>query len=402
MTSHFTQSTTYGLTNCMVGEKIKPRYMATGVEEQTGREETGAKLTNFAKHFVCSMIAHTIGIRLLYPGMISLIQKNLLSTLNEGRINLLTTFSAKRLNQCHIKHLYIIANYVDAVFVDRRNGSSFSNGNVLVVTCEGNAGFYEIGCPKPPLAAGYSVLGWNHPGFGGSSGLPWPKHEFESIDVVLQFALSQGMTLGGCCNLKHSFSGFLEEQIVIYAWSIGGFVASWAGVNYPNIKAIILDAPFDDLLPLALKTLPESCSDLVEYTVRNFMNLHTAALIKDYNGRLGIIRRSKDEILSSPDDLLGANRCNSLINTVLSTSDDGWSVRIDKMEVSQCREMLASYVQKHGTQFPMYVGKEEDTAVRRRLSFYLLQHMVTTFDALHCTELPAFLFRVPHHPWEQE
>lgn len=43
------------------------------------------------------------------------------------------------------------------------------NGKTLVICCEGNAGFYEIGMAGTPLAEGYSVLGWNHPGFGGSS-----------------------------------------------------------------------------------------------------------------------------------------------------------------------------------------------------------------------------------------
>lgn len=33
----------------------------------------------------------------------------------------------------------------------------------------GNAGFYEIGIMITPLALKYSVLGWNHPGFGGST-----------------------------------------------------------------------------------------------------------------------------------------------------------------------------------------------------------------------------------------
>lgn len=38
-----------------------------------------------------------------------------------------------------------------------------------MVCCEGNAGFYELGIMTVPLDAGYSVLGWNHPGFGGST-----------------------------------------------------------------------------------------------------------------------------------------------------------------------------------------------------------------------------------------
>lgn len=43
------------------------------------------------------------------------------------------------------------------------------NGSVLVLCSEGNAGFYEIGIMSTPLEAGYSVLGWNHPGFAGST-----------------------------------------------------------------------------------------------------------------------------------------------------------------------------------------------------------------------------------------
>ena len=38
-----------------------------------------------------------------------------------------------------------------------------------MICSEGNAGFYEIGIMVTPLEAGYSVLGWNHPGFGGST-----------------------------------------------------------------------------------------------------------------------------------------------------------------------------------------------------------------------------------------
>ena len=66
-------------------------------------------------------------------------------------------------------------NHIDTMFFDRRNASndssgSSANGKTLVVSCEGNAGFYEIGVLSTPIDAGYSVLGWNHPGFGGSTG----------------------------------------------------------------------------------------------------------------------------------------------------------------------------------------------------------------------------------------
>lgn len=38
-------------------------------------------------------------------------------------------------------------------------------------------------------------------------------------------------------------------------------LASWAVMSYPEIRALVLDASFDDLLPLALKVMPESWSE---------------------------------------------------------------------------------------------------------------------------------------------
>ena len=119
-----------------------------------------------------------------------------------------------------------------------------------MITCEGNAGYYEIGAPGTPLDAGYSVLGWNHPGFAGSSvyiymivyffctsfsrhitivyilqGQPFPDNERNAIDVVMQYAIHK--------------LGFDPQQIVLYSWSIGGYAAAHAGVLYPDLKYIV-------------------------------------------------------------------------------------------------------------------------------------------------------------------
>lgn len=37
--------------------------------------------------------------------------------------------------------------------------------------------------------------------------------------------------------------------------------ATWAAMSYPDISAVVLDASFDDLVPLALKVMPDSCSE---------------------------------------------------------------------------------------------------------------------------------------------
>lgn len=58
-------------------------------------------------------------------------------------------------------------NKIDTIFVDNRLRSV--KGKTLVICCEGNSGFYEIGIMNTPIMSGYSALGWNHPGFAGST-----------------------------------------------------------------------------------------------------------------------------------------------------------------------------------------------------------------------------------------
>lgn len=62
-----------------------------------------------------------------------------------------------------IIHLFMLLIIIFNMFIRS------SNGHILVITCEGNCGFYETGIMTTPMNKGYSVLGWNHPGFGGST-----------------------------------------------------------------------------------------------------------------------------------------------------------------------------------------------------------------------------------------
>lgn len=97
-----------------------------------------------------------------------------------------------------------------------------------------------------PLALNYSVLGWNHPGFGGSTvtykkkhpnskkkidrffvsqGTPYPENEQNAIDAVVQFAIQK--------------LGFIPENILLYGWSIGGYTTLWAAAHYPDVKGVV-------------------------------------------------------------------------------------------------------------------------------------------------------------------
>lgn len=200
---------------------------------------------------------------------------------------------------------------MEVMFVDRRNWVEYGDrGHKLVIVCEGNGGFYEVGSMAAPLEAGYSVLGWNHPGFGGSTGAPWPENEESAIDVVMQMAISH--------------LGFDQPNIFLLGWSIGSFTASWAAMNYPQIGGLILDAPFDRLLPLAKKVMPASWESLVNLTINlYFCDLDVSEQLKFFEGPILIVRRTKDEVIitanptDSPEEQLRSNRGNQLIKSLI-------------------------------------------------------------------------------------
>lgn len=229
----------------------------------------------------CSIAAffaiHTFGIKMIYPGSIRLIQNYLRPMLVQGRAKMIFENRATR-NKVEA----IDGNQIDTIFVDNR-GSKTENGKVLVITAEGNAGFYEIGIMGTPLELGYSVLGFNHPGFAGSSGSPYPDEDQRASDAVIQFAIQK--------------LDFTPENILLFGWSIGGYSSLWLATQYPNIKGVILDATFDDLLYLALPRMPESLSNVVKIAIRDHCNLNNNDLIVNYNGPVLMVRRTEDEVI---------------------------------------------------------------------------------------------------------
>lgn len=100
---------------------------------------------------------------MIYPGSLKIIQSFLRPILIQGRAKLVEEDHAIR-----YKLQTIDDNHVDTIFVDNRKSNN-SNGKTLVICSEGNSGFYEIGIMRTPIQLNYSVLGWNHPGFGGST-----------------------------------------------------------------------------------------------------------------------------------------------------------------------------------------------------------------------------------------
>ncbi|XP_032671121.1 phosphatidylserine lipase ABHD16A [Odontomachus brunneus] len=366
------------------------------LRQQSGREYLFAipcKLFSY-------VVAHTLAIMLIYPGSLSVINWALGSTLLKGRMDLIKQGGER------FKLVTSDKNQIDAMFVDRRNKSA--NGNILIVCCEGNCGFYETGVISTPLNKGYSVLGWNHPGFGGSTGAPYPNQEENAVDCIMRFAIE---------HLK-----FPETQIILYGWSIGGYTATWAAMNYPSVQSLILDATFDDVLPLAIKTMSPSLEGLVRNIIRDYFNLNVAEQLNRYNGTVLLVRRTEDEVVSITDTLAG-NRSNMLLTKLLlrryphlfsdtaesselltrflsaEASDKASILETSNMEEKVCLELIAADIRKNDgvISYPSTLGQDCNTEAKLKLVLFLVTMYMKDQSSSHCAQLIVDLF---HPGWD--
>ena len=300
-----------------------------------------------------------------------------------------------------------------------------------MICCEGNAGFYEIGIMATPISLGYSTLGWNHPGFYGSTGTPYPEQETMAVDAVMQFAIHK--------------LGFKVENILVTGWSIGGFSSTWLAMNYPEISGLvrlrheddywtsltmnsnqILDATFDDLLPLAVPRMPASLSGIVTKAVKKFINLNVGEQLAQYPGPVRIIRRDHDEMICTRSGLCNAihlffhiscfsdgelwsNRGNNLILSLLQTRYPGLcsEAALDSvtsllytpggLSTAQDREIserLQELCQDSENELGSGLSEDEKT----RLLCYITTRLVTSINTTHCTPLPSNKFQLPWTP----
>ncbi|KAH0559104.1 phosphatidylserine lipase ABHD16A [Cotesia glomerata] len=361
---------------------------------------------------VSYIVANTVAIRLMYPGSLTIINFAMQSPMLQGRMDMLDAGGSRS------KLRTINKNDIDTMFIDRRHKSS--NGHILVITCEGNCGFYETGILTTPMNKGYSVLGWNHPGFGGSTGSPFPDAEIDGMEAVMRYAVEK--------------LGFPEERIIVYGWSIGGYTATWAAMNYPGIHGLVLDATFDDVLPLAISRMPAAIDGIVRTVIREYLNLNVIEQLKRYDGRVLLVRRTDDEIMCTPTNHLSDNRGNILLTKLLmyrypnlfancpesqevlkkylenptsdaSNSTISLAVRTRgffsngmPLNESLCIAKITNSLTKNTpATYPSSLGEDCDTVTKQQLVIYLANKYMEDQVSQHCSPLITELF---HPGWD--
>jgi len=231
-----------------------------------------------------------------------MVQKQFESVLLSQRAILIERVQGKRA-RIRISNTAVL----DTMFVDNRR--SGSNGQTLFICSEGNAAFYEVGTMQSPLNERYSVLGWNRPGFAQSTGVTSARHERDAIKALLEYARNE----------------LNFHSIVLFGWSIGGYptavgatVKTQAGDTL--VKGVIVDATFDHIKPMIGLVLPGWMEGLGRQIVEQEWDLNVTGELCKYRGNVMMIRRMRDEIIStggpSRPDL---NRINWLLYDLVET-----------------------------------------------------------------------------------
>lgn len=358
-------------------------------------------ITSWPSHILQYLLFHGLGRPMAYPGSVKLLQLALGPQILGGRAILMEK------NGIRSKVLTEDGNEIDTMFVDKRGDENDGKGNTLVICCEGNAAFYEVGIVETSLKAGFSALGWNHPGFFGSSGIPSAESEENAIDAIVRYAVTR--------------LGFAIEDIVMFAWSIGGFPASYATMMYPNMKGLVLDATFDNITELALNRMPGFAEGIVRSIVKNYLDLDVARNCINYPGPIRLIRRQREEIITVSPGEPATNRGNFLLLSILRHRYPNIFVKesvdvvlrflsaIDRYDQNAIidgigginKDACESRLIIHGNKvtFPLDIGLDWSNEVKIETAMFLCKVYMDHFDAPHCLNLPSKYLQLP---WQHQ
>lgn len=343
---------------------------------------------------IAGLIGHTFARWMIYPGATPLLNSLLRPMVEQERKKLIESGAQRA------KILSSTKQEIDTLFFDRR--LSTREGETLFITSEGNAGFMEIGSFATVSKSSFSVLGYNHPGFGGSTGTPYPENDAAAIAAVIDYA-------------KHEL-GFTESQIVVYAWSIGGFDATVAGSAYRELKGLYLDATFDDVMPLADNVMPKALAPITVKTIRSIWNLNNSHYLSKFPGPVTILRRNNDEIMQKNPRIVEDNRANQLLldfldvrypNLMTNQSrtklkeflsigrrDESISWMQSQVDISMARSIIESW-QHSKDASTTSLGDDMDDELRLTLLLYLVNKHFVTMDGPHGQPVPIQLLDIP-------
>ena len=329
---------------------------------------------------IFDFLCNGIGRWLIMPGSLGIINKQVGWQLNNFRHKYIENYKndAKRLK-------FQIADnaFIDALYIRPSTNSNNNNSDKIIICSEGNAGFYEVGIMASPLRQGYSVLGWNRPGFGQSSGDCTIENERLAIITILEYVRNE---------LKYP-----DDKIITYGWSIGGYPSAVAGnaidkkTGKKIINQIVLDATFDHITPLAGSVLPNFLLPLGKKLINHGWNLDVDKEVQSYEGKILFYRRLRDEIISPGGPMRpDLNRANFLVMNYLVKKFDLKSEKDSEMEF--VREYLLS-----GGKLSLESKRKVQRLQGKEAEIWtLFQNIFVDLNQGHNEPMPHDKFRLPY------
>lgn len=150
--------------------------------------------------------------------------------------------------------------------------------NKIILFCHGNYG--NISHEQSKIVAlknlGYSVLAFDYSGYGKSGGVPSEQQLYDDASDMIAFIRQK----------------YLPEQIILYGFSLGGPVATYAARRY-GIQTLILESP----LP-SIKIYFSSKYPMLSCFAPLFPEFDTYAYLNGFKGKILILHSSEDEKIS--------------------------------------------------------------------------------------------------------
>ena len=193
----------------------------------------------------------------------------------------------------NINYEDVYINYNDdkyhAWFIQGTNEKSITQ-NKCILFFHGNAGniSFRLGYIEKLYELGFSLLFFDYPGFGLSSGVP---NENSCIKCSEQFF-----------NYLVNDKNFDKNNIIFYGESIGGSIAS-SVANIFNIKYLILQSTFTDI-----KEIVKNIIRINIYIVDNNIGFETLKNIKTRHTLNKLNKKMKTLVIHSNEDELIHNK----------------------------------------------------------------------------------------------
>jgi len=166
--------------------------------------------------------------------------------------------------------------------------------NKCILFFHGNAGniSFRLNYIKHLYQLGFSMLFFDYPGFGNSTGIPNEDLCIKSGQIFYEYLI----------NTKH----FLNKDIILYGESIGGSIAA-SVANIYNVKYLILQSTFTDIKEI-IKLI--TTFNLLLY---NTIGFHTLKTLKIRNKLNKFNKKMKTMIIhSNEDELIDVSHANEL------------------------------------------------------------------------------------------